>query len=76
MRGNTLASLGVHNFTCYNIRNTNGTSIIVQDFEKFSGKSGQIISGLDSTASDLFLSVTWSSITNRHNNFGQFHVLF
>ena len=60
--GNTLASLGIHNFTSYNIRNANtdasGTFIIGQDFEKFSGKSRQIISGLDSTASDLFFSAT------------------
>ena len=56
--GNTLASLGIHNFTSYNIRNANtdttGTFCIGQDFEQFSGKSGQIISGLDTTASDLF----------------------
>ena len=37
---------------------------IHQDFEKFSGKSGQIISGMDTTSSDLFFSGTWSSLTN------------
>ena len=38
--------------------------VIGQNFEQFSGKSGQIISGLDTTSSDLFFSGTWSSITN------------
>ena len=56
--GNTLASLGVHNVTSYNIRNANanttGTFVIGQDLEQFSGKSGQIISGLDTTSYDLF----------------------
>ena len=66
--GNTLASLGIHNFTSYNIRNANsdttGTFVIGQDLEQFSGKSGQIISGLNTTGSDLFFSGTWSSIAN------------
>ena len=66
--GNTLASLGIHNFTSYNIRNANsdttGTYVIGQDLEQFSGKSGQIISGLNTTGSDLFFGGTWSSITN------------
>ena len=40
--------------------------MIGQDFEQLSGKSRQIISGLDTTcdASDQFLSGTWSSVTN------------
>ena len=63
--GNTLASLGIHNVTSYNIRNANtdttGTFVIGQDFEQFSGKSGQIISELDSTGSDLFFSGTWGA---------------
>ena len=66
--GNTLASLGIHNVTSYNIQNNNtdttGTFVIGQDLENFSGQSGQIISGLDTTASDLFFSGTWSSIAN------------
>ena len=66
--GNTLASLGIHNITSYNIRNANtdttGTFCIGQDFEQLSGKSGQIISGLDTTSSDLFFSGTWSSVAN------------
>ena len=65
---NTLASLGIHNFTSYDIRNANtdttGTFVIGQDLEQCSGKSGQIISGLDTTTSDLFFSATWSSTTN------------
>ena len=32
---------------------TSGTFVIGQDFRKFSGKSGQIISGLDTAASNL-----------------------
>ena len=40
--GNTLASLGIHNFTSYNIRNANsdttGTFVIGQDLEQSSGK--------------------------------------
>ena len=42
-----LASLSIHNVTSYNIRNANsdatGTFVIGQDFEQYSGKSGQII---------------------------------
>ena len=68
MGGNTLASLGIHNVTSYNIRNANtdtsGTFVIGQDFEQFSGKSGQIISGLDTTNSDLLFLGPWSSIAN------------
>ena len=41
-----------------------GTFVIGQDLEQFSGKSGQIISGLDTTASDLFFSGTWTSVAN------------
>ena len=41
-----------------------GSFVIGQDLEKFSGKSGQIISGLDTRASDLFFSGTWNSIAN------------
>ena len=63
--GNTLASLGIHNVTSYNITHANtdttGTFVIGQDLEKFSGKSGQIISGLDTTSSDLFFSGTWGA---------------
>ena len=70
--GNTLSSMGIHNFTSYKIRNgntdTTGTFIIGQDFEQFSGKSGQIISGLDATGSDLFFSGTWTSNTNTDAN--------
>jgi hypothetical protein len=65
--GNALVSMGIHNFTSYNIRSANtdttGTFVIGQDFEQFSGKSGQIISGLDSTGSDLFFSGTWTNNT-------------
>ena len=57
MGGNTLASSGVHNFTSYDIRNANtdasGTFVFRQAIEKFCGKSRQILSGLDSLASDL-----------------------
>ena len=60
--------MGIHNFTSYNIRNANtdttGTLCVVRDFEKFSGKCGQITSGLDSTSSNLFFSGNWNSITN------------
>ena len=66
--GNTLASLGVHNVTSYNIRNANtdttGTFVIGQDLEQFRGKSGQKISGLDTASYDLFFSCTWSSVAN------------
>ena len=41
-----------------------GSFVIGQDLEKFSGKYGQITLGLDTTASDLFFSTTWSSIAN------------
>ena len=65
--GNTLASLGIHNVTSYNLTHANtdttGTFVIGQDLEKFSGKSGQIISGLDTTSSDLFFSGTWAAQT-------------
>ena len=40
-----------------------GSFVIGQDLKKFSGKSGQIISGFDTTGSDLFFSGTWSSTT-------------
>ena len=46
---NTLASIlymGIHNFPKYNVMNCtdeSGSFVIAQDFEKFSGKSGQII---------------------------------
>ena len=64
--------MGVHNFTSYNIRNANtdttGTFIIAQVFDQFLGKSGQIISGLDSTGSDLFFSDTWQSNANTDAN--------
>ena len=59
--------MGIHNITKYNVMactDATGSFVIGQDFEKFSGKSGQIISGLDSAASDLFFSGTWSRITN------------
>ena len=59
----------MHNIvTSYNIWNDNtdasGTFVIGADLEQYSGKSGQIISGLDTTSSDLFFSGTWSSIAN------------
>ena len=38
--------------------------MIGMDFEKYSGKSGQIISGLDTTGSDLYFSGTGNSNTN------------
>ena len=70
--GNTLASLGIHNVTSYNIRNANtdasGTFCIAGDMEQFSGKSGQIISGIDTTGSDLFFSGTWTSNANTDAN--------
>ena len=50
--GNTLASMSIHNFTKHNectCNDTSGTFCIGQDLEKFSDKSGQIISGLDAT---------------------------
>ena len=63
-----LVSLGIHNVTSYNIRNANtdasGTFVIGADLEQYSGKSSQIISGLNTTSSDLFFSGTWSSIAN------------
>ena len=62
----TLASMVDHNFTKYNVMTCNdasGSFVIGQDLEKFCGKSGQIISGLDSTGSDLFFSGTWTSNT-------------
>jgi len=65
--GNCLASLGCHNVTSYNKYVSNdatGTFQIGLDLEQFSGKSGQIISGLDTTASDLFFSGTWSTVVN------------
>ena len=62
--GNTLASLGIHNITSYNTRNANtnttSTFVIGQDLEQF----GQIIAGLNTSASDLFFSGTWSSVAN------------
>ena len=65
---NTLVCLGIHNFSSYNIRhaNINATETfgIGQGFEKLSGKSGQIISRWDSTASDLFFSGMWTSNGN------------
>ena len=70
--GNTLSSLGIHNVTSYNIRNGNndatGTFVIGQDFERYSGKSGQIISGLDASGSDLFFSGTWTDNTYTDGN--------
>ena len=63
--GNSLASLGCHNFTSYNkyvSNDSTGTYQIGLDLEQFSGKSGQIISGLDTTSSDLFFSGTWSTV--------------
>ena len=60
--GNTLASLGIHNLTKYNTMTCTdaaGSFVIGQDSEKFSGKSGQIISGLDITGSDFFFRGTW-----------------
>ena len=60
--------MGIHNFTKYNVMtctDASGSFIIGQDFEKFSGKSGQIISGLDVTSSDLFFSGTWTSTANQ-----------
>ena len=69
--GNTLASLGIHNFTKYNVMtctDASGSFVISQDFEKYSGKSSQIISGLDTTGSDLFFSGTWTSTTNQDAN--------
>ena len=63
--GNCLASLGCHNVTSYNKYVSNdatGTFQIGLDLEQFSGKSGQIISGLDTTSSDLFFSGTWSTV--------------
>ena len=57
--GSTLVSWDLHNITSYNIRNNNtdttGTFVIGQDLEQFSGKSGKIISSLDTTPSDLFV---------------------
>ena len=38
--------------------------MIGMDFEKYSGKSGQIISGLDTTGSDLYFSGTWNTNAN------------
>ena len=62
--------MGIHTHTSYNIAiaNNDGTgSIIVgQDLENFSGKSRQIISGLDTTSSNLFFSSgTWASVANQ-----------
>ena len=65
--GNTLSSMGIHNSTKYNVMtctDASGSFVIGQDLERFSRKSGQFISGLDTTASDLFFSATWSSIAN------------
>ena len=71
--GNTLASLGIHNVTSYNIRNGNsdatGTFVIGQDFERYSGKSGQIISCLDASGSDQFFSGTWTDNTYTDGQF-------
>ena len=70
--GITLASLGIHNVTSYNVRSGNsdasGTFVIGQDFERYSGRSGQIISGLDASGSDLFFSGTWTDNTNTDAN--------
>ena len=72
--GNSLGSLGIHNVTSYNIRNGNsdatGTFVIGQDFERYSGKSGQILSGLDAyiSGSDLFFSGTWTDNTYTDGN--------
>ena len=74
----TLGMLGIHNidsiYQHYNVSttysgNVNATSakgsfIIGQDLEQFSGNSGQIISGVDSTSSDLYFSGTWIGTTN------------
>ena len=38
--------------------------MIAANTKQFSGKSGQIISGLNTTGSDLFFSGTWSAIAN------------
>ena len=51
---NTLASMAIHDISKYNVLTCNdaaGTFVIGQDLEKFSGKSGQIISGHDTTSS-------------------------
>ena len=68
---NALVSVGIHNLAKYNVMtctDASGSFIIGQDFEKFSGKSGQIISGLDTTSSDLFFSGTWTATGNQDAN--------
>ena len=72
--GITLACMGIHNFTKYNVITCNdayasGGSVIGQDLETNNGKSGQIISGLDTTASDLFFSLVYLM------QMQQFHVI-
>ena len=76
--GGALGTLGIHNIDSfnqyYNVSTTVngnqnattavGSFIIGQDLEQFSGKSGQIISGVDTTSSDIYFSGTWTSTTN------------
>ena len=60
--GNTLAILDCHNCMSYNEyvnTDTTGTFFIGLDLEQFSGKGGQIISVLDTSSSDLFISWIW-----------------
>ena len=76
--GGALVTLGIHNVNSfnqyYNVSSTysgnvnattaGGSFIIGKDFEEFSGKSGQIISGANTSSTDLFFSGTWNSNTN------------
>ena len=71
--GNSLGSLGIHNLTSYNIvrsgnSDASGTYVIGQDFERYNGRAGQIISGLDAPGSDLVFSGTWTDNTNTDAN--------
>ena len=67
--GGTLdASMGILNATNYQIAAatgadaaTTGTFILACDFESYSGKSGALLSGVNTLGSDLYLSATFSA---------------
>ena len=63
--GNALVSMGCHNATSYVIESaTNGTGsfTIGCDMESYSGKSSELISGLDSSSTDCYFSALFPAL--------------
>ena len=60
-----LSMLGVIKYNVITCNDASGSFCVVQNLKKFHGKSGQIISSLDTTGNDLVFSGTWSSTANQ-----------